>query len=81
MMVIMSIIGVMFSSRMVSGSASLRAKERIAFLPCRRRDLLGRPALMTAPSQDARREHHVGEQQLARLVSSRMASRVSTTIS
>ena len=36
MMVIMSIIGVMLRSLITSGSASLRANERIAFLPSRR---------------------------------------------
>src|SRR5687767_5730600 len=36
MMVIMSIIGMMFRSLMVSGSASLRAKERMAFFPASR---------------------------------------------
>src|SRR5688572_22545778 len=36
MMVIMSIIGVMLRSLITSGSASLRAKERIAFLPASR---------------------------------------------
>src|SRR4051812_49554969 len=36
MMVIMSIIGVMLRSLMTSGSDSLRAYERIAFLPCNR---------------------------------------------
>ena len=36
MMVIMSIMGVMFRSLTTSGSASLRAKERMAFFPARR---------------------------------------------
>src|SRR5687768_4782042 len=65
MMVIMSIIGVMFSSRMVSGSASLRANERMAFFPCSREICWADPELMIAPSQNPGREHHVREQHLA----------------
>ena len=39
MMVIMSIIGVMLRSLITSGSDSLRAYERIAFLPSQARHL------------------------------------------
>src|SRR5215471_17488560 len=41
MMVIMSIIGVMLRSLMTSGSASFRAKDRMAFLPSRREMVFG----------------------------------------
>ena len=51
MMVIMSIIGVMLRSLMTSGSASLRAYERIAFLPSRREisGVLCRPSTGSPP--------------------------------
>src|SRR5262245_56276173 len=49
MMVIMSIIGVMLRSLMTSGSASLRAYERIAFLPARR-DISGVRAIYWIPA-------------------------------
>ena len=41
MMVIMSIIGVMLRSLTTSGSASLRAYDRMAFLPSRREMMFG----------------------------------------
>ncbi len=56
MMVIMSIIGVMFRSLMISGSASLRANERMAFLPSSREITFGfsEPALIRgSPPQNA----------------------------
>src|SRR4029078_10617519 len=56
MMVIMSIIGVMLRSLMISGSASLRANERIAFLPARR-DISGVIGIYWIPAAKVKSGH------------------------